>query len=1098
MKNDQTKQQSFGLLSLNVAKQLFKLRGVLLMFCLFVPWILQAQQQKVTINVQKVDISIVFKEIKKQTGMNFVYNTEQLKSLSPVTLMAKEETVESILTKLFANSNFEYAFDKNSIIIREKKKIEPIGKIVEISGKVDDETGNSLPGVTVLLKGTSYGVATDLNGLFKIKLPEQKDNVLIFSFVGMEPREVYVKNNKPIQVTLLASKNEMDEVIVNGLFTQNKNSYTGAVQSIKGEELLQVSNTDVLKALVFLTPGMQMIENNEMGANPNAIPEIILRGTTALATEGQYGLNTPLIIMDGIEISLQQLYDIDMNDIETVDVLKDASAAAIYGNKAANGVIVVTRKKVIDSKMRVRYNFVPDIQFPDVSSFNLCNAEEKLELERLFGLYDSKSGEYDELYWKRKEIVNRGAFTDWKSIPLRNSWSLDHSLSITGRGGGMEYNVNLRYGDRRGVMKGDYRRRYGLGLNLAYILDNALRISYRMDISKTDSKDSPYGTYFAWVKRNPYELPKDEYGEWIKRFDRLDANPLYRSTLDNFKKTNDMNITNSISLRWDIIKGLYLNGGFNYTLSTTKKDDFVSPEDVEFTGEALDKKGRYSIDNTEYNNWSANGTLSYNIMLDTKGSLLSLNAGGSLSRNKSENYLFSGLGFLKPSLNHLGFAVRFPENEAPGGGESIATSVAVHTHLNFIFRDRIFIDGSYQSSASSSVASKYRWEPYYSLGFGWNVHNEYWLKETFIDRLRMRGSWGYTGSNQLSNFEAKTTYRYQMGNNFMTGVGANPVTMGNEELKASRTMNWNVGLEMGLFKERLEFTFDIYRKVTKDMMLPISYPSSVGVTSLRSNLGEQENQGFEWTVTGVLVDIKDLRWRVTLSGQHNEDKIKKISNSLKYLNESNKKELFGTGPKIQFEEGESSTSIFVVPSKGIDPASGKDIFVKKDGSLTFIYDPDDKVAMGNTIPKFSCGIGNSIYYKGFSVYAAMNLTIGGWIYNSTRADKIENINPKYNVDRRALTQRWHQPGDQVYYLGYDKQAISVHTQRFLEKRNEFTLQTVNLSYDFSAKFLTHIGLKRLRLGITFSEVFRASTVRYERGTGYPYMRSYNFVISPTF
>ena len=231
---------------------------------------------------------------------------------------------------------------------------------------------------------------------------------------------------------------------------------------------------------------------------------------------------------------------------------------------------------------------------------------------------------------------------------------------------------------------------------------------------------------------------------------------------------------------------------------------------------------------------------------------------------------------------------------------------------------------------------------------------------------------------------------------------------------------------------------------------------------------------------------------------------------MKYQNDKNREQIYDeellkqniyrpVAPKIQFEEGESSTAIFVVPSKGIDPATGREILVKKDGSLTFKYDPNDKVGMGNSIAKVELGLGTSFYWKGFSISAGMSITCGGWIYNATRAGKVEGIDISGNVDRRAFTERWHQVDDKVYYIGYDpKFPAANQTERFLEKRNEFYLSSLGFAYEFKPEWVRHIWLKRLRIGVNFSDVLRLSTVKFERGTSYPYMRGFNFTISPTF
>ena len=1069
-------------------------------------------QMKLSLALKESKLTEAFKEISRITGYEFVYSSNELEGYSPIDIVARDKELEEILSECLRNTELWYVIEDRLIVISPKiNRPDDQVKGRKISGTVKTAKGEILPGATILVKGTSVGVTTDENGKFIFSSLPAEELTLVFSFIGMKKQEIKVP---PAQTTLNVvmeeDVNEIDQVVVNGYFTQKKNSYTGSVTSVKGEDLLMVSPTNILKALAFTVPGLHIVENNEQGSNPNAIPEIILRGTTALPVNGEYGLNTPLIILDGVEITLENLYDLDMQDIEKVDVLKDASAKALYGERAANGVIVVSRKRVADSKLRVRYNFMPNVQFPDVSSFDLCDGREKLELERLFGLYDSPQGKRDELYWQRRSIVERGVYTDWKSIPLRNSWSFDHSISVTGRGSGMEYNVNLRYGDTRGVMKGDFRQRYGIGVNLAYNYKDFLNISYRLDINKTDTKDSPYGSFSDWVVRNPYEMPKDEYGEWVKSYnDNMDRNPLYEASLESFSKSKAKTITNSINLRLDILKGLYLNGNFYYALGDDQRDRFISSESSQFLGKDADQKGSYTVSGGETNNWSGNATLSYNWSFDDLGSLLSINLGGTISKNRSSDFEFSGIGFLKPMLNDLGFASSYPTG-SPSGAETVSTSVGVFANLNFIYRNRYFIDGSYRTSGSSSLSTDNRWNPYWSVGAGWNVHNESFLQHTFVDMLRLRASYGCTGSNTLAVWETRTTYRYSKENIFVSGIGAKPITMANEYLKASQTYEWNAGIQFSFLKDRLQLDLNFYNKNTKDMLLPIAYPYSVGVSTLNSNLGEQVNQGYDWSLSGVPLKTDDLQWRITLNGQHNRDKIKKISNSLKYQNTENQNQMMdkelaskgiyrGIAPKIQFEEGESSTAIYVVPSLGIDPATGREVFVKKDGSLTFDYDANDKIAMGNTIPKLEFALSTSFTWKRLSLFAGMNITCGGWVYNSTRAGKVEQIDPRHNVDRRAFTERWKQAGDKVYYLGYDpNNYVYAQSQRFLEKRNEFYLSTLGISYEINPEWVKHIYLKRLHVSVNFSDVLRLSTVKFERGTSYPYMRGFNFTVSPTF
>lgn len=1060
-------------------------------------------QVRLSMSMRNASLTEIFKEISRISGYEFVYSSNELKAYSQVNIEARDEKLESVLAACLRETRLWYVIEDNIIVISPKvnRPDDPQIKGIRVKGTVKSDKGESLPGVTVLVKGTTIGVTTDEKGGFEISLPEGKDIVLRFSFMGLEPQEVSVKGNETISVVMKEQVNAMDEVVVNGLFTQNKNSYTGSVTTVKGEDILRISQTNLFQALSVLTPGLRIVENNEQGSNPNHIPEIIIRGTTSIASQGELGLNRPLIMLDGVEISMEQLYDLDIFEIDRVDVLKDASATAMYGDKAANGVIVVQRKRVTDNKLRLRYNFVPNVQFPDISSFNMCNAGQKLELERLYGLYDKNDGSMDEIYNERLKRVRSGINTDWMSKPLRNSWSFNHSLNMSGRGGGMDYSVALRYGDTRGVMKGDYRQNYGVGFYFSYLITQKLNVNFRSDWTRTDAKDSPYGSFSDFSVLNPYDVPKDENGEWNKILSHDFRNPLYDATTSSFSKRMSKSFSNTLSLRWDILKGLYATGSFNYALNDGQSDRFNSPASStwELTSEAA-QKGSYSVSNNQGNNWALNYALNYSYFLGKEQtSVLSLHAGGTTTKNKSYSYSFQGIGFLKPEFDDLSFAVSYKEGDRPVGSESVNTSVGWYANLNFIYDNRYFADGSFRTSGASTYGTDNLYSPYWSVGVGWNAHNEKFLKNTMVNLLRFRGSLGYVGSGNFGGVKPVTIYTYTPDNVYYSGMGANPTSMGNNQLKSQRTLSWNGGVNLEILEGRFGFNLDYYKQVSKDLLLSISLPPSSGIASVMDNLGESENWGVEWSVSAQIIKKQDMYWRITVNGHHTENKIKKITDALKRQNKENQSSSYRqVAPKIQLEEGESSDAIYAVRSLGIDPATGQEIFIKKNGNYTFDYDPQDKVAMGTTVPVMEGSISTSFAWRNFSVNATCSYTWGGYIYNSTRASKVENIDPKRNVDVRAFTERWHKAGDLVSYAGYKNSNSYIHTERFVEKKNELYLSSLGFSYDMNPKWVQKVGLKKLMLGVTFTDVCRLSTVKYERGTDYPYMRGFNFTISPTF
>ena len=378
---------SSGLVKIRRLKTLLIMKFFMLFFLLSVSVSAASYSQEVRLTLSANDISLtdVFSMIRKNSEFTFIYSVNDVRSIRVKSLDMKNATIQEVLDFCLKNTGFVYTIEDQVVVIQAKDEKDK-KKSITLKGWVFDTEKQPLPGVTVKIVGVSAGTATNAEGWFSLELPLLKGK-LEFSFIGFKKKQVdFTEKTDTLRVVMEEDMQQVDEVVVNGYFTQNKNSYTGSVTSVKGEELLKVAPTNILKALAFMVPGLHLVENNEQGSNPNAIPEIIIRGTTALAVNGEYGLNTPLIILDGVEITLENLYDLDMQDIENVDVLKDASAKAVYGEKAANGVIVITRKRVTDSKLRVRYNFTPNVQVPDVSALNVCYGAEKLELERLCGI----------------------------------------------------------------------------------------------------------------------------------------------------------------------------------------------------------------------------------------------------------------------------------------------------------------------------------------------------------------------------------------------------------------------------------------------------------------------------------------------------------------------------------------------------------------------------------------------------------------------------------------------------------------------------------------------------------------------------------------
>lgn len=979
-----------------------------------------------------------------------------------------------------------------------------------ISGVVYSADDNEpLIGAQVRIVGANVVTITDVNGRFSFKSVELKKQKLQVSYIGMETQTVTAGHE--MKVVLKRDSKTLSDVVVNGYFTRKKQTFTGAAKTVTSDEIMKVAPNNILQTLATLDPSLNIAQNNAAGSNPNAVPDLVIRSTTSLSTSNEVGLNAPLIVIDGVEQSLQALYDMDINDIERVDILKDASATALYGENAANGVIVIERKRVSQSPVRIRYTVTPQLSFADLSSYDYCNAAQKLELEKRAGLYKSETGKLDESYFEKLALVTSGIDTDWKSKPVRNSFSHNHSLSISGRGSRLDYNVNANYQNTQGVMKDDGRTRYGMNVYLSYTAINNLVITLRASHDQLNINSSKYGSFSSYLECNPYDSPYDQYGNLRSELSYEMNNPLYEASLSSFDKSQSRTQQVSLDVRYNIKPNFFITAQGSYNTSRGTSDVFRSPDSHDFKNVTnISQKGKYTLGNTGSDQWAAKLVGNYIHNFDNDGTMLTLNLGGEIKRSKSTSSTLVATGFLSDEQNDIAYATTYPDGGKPSGSEDLSASLGGFLAANFMWKNRYVLDGSYRVSGSSKFGSDHRYAPFWSVGAGWNIHNEEFAKKLgWINTLRLRGSYGYTGSVKFSSYQAVTTYKYNSDYLSYTGVGAIPMGMANPDLKWQTTKKLNVGITSSLFGDRLNVNFDVYNEKTTDMLIDRSLPPSSGTTSVKANLGSQTSNGIEFSLWGKIIKTRDWEWSLSVNGLHSKTTINNISDAMKRMNEQNASgftssdgstNIASSSPLFQYREGESPSAIYAVRSAGIDPATGNEIFIKKDGSYTYKYDSKDQVSCGDTNPTLQGSISSMLQYKNFSLTASFSYRFGGEMYNSTRALKVENVNPRKNCDVRAFTDRWTNVGDVKPYIDIAKATgnTSVYTDRFVEKDDELWLSSLYLQYNVPMTFLKKLHIQKMYLGIGTEDLFRITSAKYERGTSYPFSRSINMSASLTF
>lgn len=1058
-----------------------------------------AQNERLSLDKHNASVVEVLNEISQKTNMQLLYNDNELQGLQ-VSVSLQNATLKETLDKVFSGLPLSYSIMDNVIVVSPKVRIAT--QTVEtkvVIGVVKDTKGNVLPGATIQIKGTTVGVISDNEGKFKLEVAKMENMILLVSFIGYKPVTVTPKDDKPLVVVLEEEAQSMDEVVVTGYFTKTKSSYTGSAVTVQGEELKKISPTNIFKALQAYEPSLQIVENNEAGSNPNVVPEILIRGKSSF--EGRS--NNPLFIMDGYEVDMQKVFDFDIERIKQITILKDASATAIYGSRAANGVIVIETKMPEKGKLTASYSFNATVQIPDLTDYDLLDAREKLEFERLAGVYVDTEGdvkkqrELDKLYEARHKEVMRGVNTYWLSKPLRTAFQHTHSLYLGGGNESSRYGVNISYANNPGVMKGSKRDRLGLNFTWNYTISDKLRIGNMLSVDQNTSNESPYGDFSDYTAVNPYERAYDDMGRVIKRLSNGKANPIFDATLNNINKSKSTAFNDNFDFEWFIIDGLRLTGRFSYTYSMTNSDVFVSPKSSQFEDE-LEDKDKGSYDYSSSSSHSLDGNFVLNGWKTIGKHMLTLVVGMNMQGNKDESKSFSATGFLSDKLTDMGFAQQYQDGSKPQSTVNQDRLIGFFVNASYAYDNRYMFDVSYRTDGSSKFGKNNRFAPFWSAGIGWNIHNEkFWGEPSWLTMAKIRSSIGYTGNVTFSPYQAQTTYQYSTDNIYLNGVGADIIAMGNDELKWQRKFTFNLGCDLDFWDGRFSLTGEYFQENTKDVLMDISLPPSLGFENYKENYGEMENKG--WSVnlrTQILRNAeKDLYWSLAFGTSDSKNKIKKISDKLGAMNDKlNQEET--KKPVPLYEEGESADVLKAVPSLGIDPETGKEVFVKKDGTLTTVWDYNDKVVCGTTDPKFRGTLNSFLTFKGVSLNMSFNFQWGGQTYNQTLASRVEGVDPNNNCDRRVLYDRWKKPGDRTFFKGVSlRENVSELTTRFVQDYNYFQIGSLSIGYEMPREACRKIGLAGLRFNFNMGDIARFSSVKEERGLSYPFARQFTFSLS---
>ena len=1077
-----------------------------------------SQKNIVSLDLSDVSIEQFVKVVKQQTSLKFMYNSSLIRQAGKISVKVENKELKDVLSMVLGKVNLEYEFFNNVILIRQKGegKSEQQKKKV-VNGTVKDEHGVTLPGVSVLIKGESVGVATDINGKYSITIPENKKEVVFaFSFVGMVPVEVRYTGQDSINVVLKEDVEKIDEVVVNGYFTRKKESYTGVSTTFSGNDLRKVSTGNILNTLSMLDPSFTKVVNNEMGSDPNTIPNFEIRGSSSLKADFDGNPNMPTFIMDGFEVSAEKVFDLDPTRVRFITILKDAAATAIYGSRAANGVVVIETEAPKPGKLQLSYNGSMNFEVADLSDYNLMNAEEKLEYEVRAGLYDKEdrpdwTDDTFDAYNQKLKLVKQGNDVDWLAIPVREL-GVGHKHSIIAEGGNesFRYALDLSYSNKIGVMKGSKRETYGGGIRLQYNLKK-LKFTDYASFDHVKSVNSPYGNFSAYQYYNPYYNPYDENGnvkKMLYEYSYYDRgfqtkkmyNELYNAVLPSKDQSTSNRFLNNFAIEYDIIQGLKLKANLSLSVDNGRTDVYKPYENTEFIDK--EKKGSYSQGQYEDFSYDVNIILTY--FKTFKKHVLNAGFIYNLRETNHDQTDVYALGFPNANMDHISMGAGFKEGDKPGGAYDVTRLVGFVGNLGYTYDERFLLDFSVRSDGSSLYGSNNRWGTFWSLGLGYNLHHEKFMERlTFINLLKIRGSIGTTGGQNFNPYQSMAMYSYNDDRissiSYGGYIGAILKAFGNKNLRWQKVEKQNVGLDFELFDRRLTGSFNVYNDISKDVLIDVTLAPSLGFSSYKENLGEVKNSGVELTLKGTVIRDREreIYWDIMYNLAHNKNKVTKINQALTAFNDKQDAEVKNK-PVIRYKEGLSQNTIWANESLGIDPATGEEIFLDMNGNKVNEWDAANYKPFGSTDPKIYGTIGTMFTYKKWELNAHLYYKYGGYIYNSTLVDKVENVNPNENGDKRILYDRWNKEGDVAKFKKVSDVSVTNPTSRFIEKENYIQLQSLSIGYDFSCDKLREIGIQRLKLSAIGNDIFTSSTVKMERGTSYPFARTFSLSAQLTF
>ncbi|MCE6989839.1 TonB-dependent receptor [Dyadobacter sp. CY323] len=1008
------------------------------------------QEKRIKLEIENELLRSALNKIGKASGFRMAYSLENVSQFKKVSLPNEVMSVEQIMRHVLDGTGLSFEEGPNATIVifrnlkerniqhhidSTKSSIhhdQPIFQL--INGKVTDEKGGVLPGVSIVVKGTSQGTTTDADGNFEISL-QNDAGVLIFSFVGYISREIEVGTKTSLSIALSVDTRSLDELVVVGYGTVKKSDLTGSVSTIKGEEINSFPAANVMQALSGRASGVQVKQNT--GA-PGAGVSVRIRGTNSIQ-----GSNEPLYVIDGFPSNGSPLI-LNNADIESIEVLKDASAIAIYGSRGANGVVLITTKSGKQGKMQVDYE----------STYGSQQLRKKLEfmnaVEYARFYNEQRINDGQGIYFTEDQINGFGNGFDWQDFVFQKAPIQNHSLNISAGNEKTQFSLSGSIFDQKGIIKGSNYKRYSLRTNIHHALSSKIQANFSSTLSRniTDRQNSS-GARFgaslisASLVAPPTLTPYNENGTYRVL---STAYPFLSEGLTNplnfINETKDAALSNKVmanaSISYEPIGGLILKvyGGVE---NSDDRSDYYQ------TRKYVNSQGSASVSSSQFTSLLNENTISYTKLFG-KHSLSAL-GGFTVQDFTSTSLSGSGTGFLSDVTETYNLASASIPG-IPGSGYSKSVLLSYLGRLNYNFDNRVLATLSFRADGSSKYSEGNKWGHFPSAALAWRIKQEKFMENIpFITDLKLRTSWGQTGSqaiNAYATLSQLSSGKNVFGNTLYNTFAPGTVLPGN--LKWETTEQSDIGMDLAIMQNRIQITADYYVKNTRDLLNTVQLPSSLGYTSTIRNIGQIRNKGFEFSVNANLIDGA-FKWDVNGNIAFNKTKVVKLYGHQDILGGAVDMLVFSDNTTL-LREGEELGVFYGYLENGYNEKGAiqyQDI--NNDGAINL----NDKTIIGNPNPDFIYGLNSTMSFKGLDLNLFLQGSQGNDIVNISGVGNTLHYGYGNNMLKEVYYNHWTPDNTNAAYPRITRTQTLNFANRFVENGSYLRLRNIELGYSLPLK-----------------------------------------------